>query len=152
MIEVRPLTRSEVSEAIGLWRSCGLTRPWNDPAADAERALKGRFSTIIGALASGHLIGTAMTGWDGHRGWVYYLAVEDNFRRWDLDRNLIRACEDWLGQYDPPKIQLMVGPENDEAAGFYKPIGYGEETLRVFPAALQCAPDAQRARGRFAGF
>ena len=94
MIGFRPLASSEIGEAVTLWEACGLTRPWNDPAADAERALHGPLSTIIGAFAGDHLIGTAMTGWDGHRGWIYYLGVEADFRRWGIGRKLIRACED----------------------------------------------------------
>ncbi|WP_340267286.1 GNAT family acetyltransferase [Sphingobium mellinum] len=132
MIEVRPLASSEVDEAVKLWDACGLTRPWNDPVADAQRALNGPASTIIGAFASGHLIGTAMTGWDGHRGWIYYLGVEADFRRWGVARKLIWTCEEWLAQFDVPKVQLMVRPDNDEAARFYNAIGYEEETFRVF--------------------
>lgn len=73
-----------------------------------------------------------MTGWDGHRGGVYYLAVEDNFRRWGLGRNSFEPARNGRRSTPPAKIQLMLRPENDEAAGFYKAIGYGEETLRVF--------------------
>jgi ribosomal protein S18 acetylase RimI-like enzyme len=136
MIEFRPLASSDVGAVVDLWEACGLIRPWNDPVADAERAIKGPSSTIIGAFADGNLIGTAMTGWDGHRGWIYYLGVDGDFRRWGVGRELIRACEDWLGQYAPPKVQLMVRPENDDAAQFYKAVGYDEEMVRVFSRRL----------------
>lgn len=129
MIEVRPLASSEVREAVKLWEACGLTRPWNDPAADARRALAGPSSTIIAAFASDRLVGTAMTGWDGHRGWIYYLAVESDFRRWGIARKLIQECEDWLARYEAPKVQLMVRTENGEAARFWEALGYEEETF-----------------------
>lgn len=132
MIEFRPLESSEVGEAAALWEASGLTRPSNDPFPDAERALRGPSSTIIGAFAKGHLIGTAMTGWGGHLGWIHYLTVERDFRRWGIGRRLVRGCEDWLGQYAPPNIQLTVRTENDEAARFYNGIGYEEETPCVF--------------------
>lgn len=132
MIEFRALHRSDIGAAVKLWEVCELTRPWNDPAADAERALGGPSSTIIGSFAAGDLIGTAMTGWDGHRGWVYYLAVDKDFRRWGIGRKLIRHCEDWLGQFGAPKIQLMVRNENSNAARFYEGIGYEEDSFRIF--------------------
>ncbi|MDE8654663.1 GNAT family acetyltransferase [Novosphingobium album (ex Liu et al. 2023)] len=114
-----------------------MTRPWNDPVADAQQALEGKSSTIIAVFANDHLIGTAMTGWDGHRGWIYYLAVESDFRRWGIARKLVRACEDWLAQHGAPKVQLMVRAENKEAARFWEAIGYAEETFRVFCRRLR---------------
>tara|TARA_B110001454_G_scaffold61214_1_gene59691 strand:+ start:1677 stop:2150 length:474 start_codon:yes stop_codon:yes gene_type:complete len=132
VIEFRPLVSSDIGEAVELWEACELTRPWNDPVADAERALGGPCSTIIGAFAAGHLIGTAMTGWDGHRGWIYYLGVDKDFRRWGIGRKLILHCEEWLGQFGAPKIQLMVRSENDAAARFYEAIGYEENSFRLF--------------------
>lgn len=137
MIEFRPLASSETGEAVALWKACGLTRPWNDPAADAGRALDGPLSTIFGAFANGHLIGTAMTGWDGHRGWIYYLGVDADFRRWGIARKLIWACEEWLAQFDAPKVQVMVRTENGEAARFYEAIGYEEDTFRFFYRRLR---------------
>lgn len=137
MIEFRPLASSEIGETVALWEACGLTRPWNDPVADAERALAGPISTIFGAFAGNQLIGTAMTGWDGHRGWIYYLAVESDFRRWGIGRALIRACEDWLTQHDAPTVQLMVRAENSEVARFYEAIGYEEEPFRFFYRRLR---------------
>jgi hypothetical protein len=101
MIEFRPLAKSENGDAVTLWEACSLTRPLNDPAANAGRALEGPHSTIIGALAGNHLLGTAMTGWDVHRRWIYYLGVEKD--RWAIGRKLIPGCEDWLAQLTLPR-------------------------------------------------
>lgn len=131
-IDFRPLTLSDIGDAVALWQECDLTRPWNDPVADAKRALSGATSTIIGAFAGTQLVGTAMTGSDGHRGWIYYLGVSRDCRRWGIGRKLIHTCEDWLRQFDSPKVQLMVRPESHEAAKFYKALGYGEDGFRVF--------------------
>ena len=117
-IEFRLLDPSEISDAVMLWEVCGLIRPWNDPTADALRALEGPSSTIMASFAAGHLIGTAMCGWDGHHGWIYYLGVDNVFRRWGVGRKLIWHCEDWLSQFGAPKVQLMVRAENNEAARF----------------------------------
>lgn len=131
-IEFRTLAPSEIGDAARLWGVCGLTRPWNDPEADARKALDGPTSTIIASFAGSHLIGTAMCGWDGHRGWVYYLGVDADFRRWGIGRKLIWHCEDWLGQFAAPKVQLMVRSDNDAAARFYEAIGYDEDEFRIF--------------------
>lgn len=131
-IEFRPLAPSEIGDAVKLWEVCGLIRPWNDPAADALRALEGPSSTIMASYAAGQLIGTAMYGWDGHRGWIYYLGVDNDFRRWGVGRKLIWHCEDWLGQFGTPKVQLIVRAENQEAARFYEAIGYEEDSFRFF--------------------
>lgn len=131
-IEIRPLVDADISAALSLWEVCELTRPWNDPEADARRALQGPSSTILGTFAGDHLVATAMTGWDGHRGWIYYFCVDRDFRRWGIGRKLVQACEEWLAQFGAPKVQLMVRPENSEAARFYEAIGYDEDAFRIF--------------------
>ncbi len=73
-----------------------------------------------------------MCGWDGHRGWIYYLAVDPDFRRWGVGRSLVQRCEDWLTRFDAPKIQLMVRPENKAACSFYDALGYDEDEFRLF--------------------
>jgi ribosomal protein S18 acetylase RimI-like enzyme len=132
MIEIRPIESTEIDGAFVLWEACGLVRPRNDAAVDAARALKGQNSTIIGAFAGQHLIGTAMIGWDGPQGWISYLGVGKDFRRWGIGRKLVCECEDWFGQSAPSHIQLMARAENDEAARFYKAMGYAEETPGAF--------------------
>lgn len=132
MIEFRPLATSEIDEAVALWQACGLTRTGNDPVADAKRALDGPLATIIGAFAGNHLIGTAMTGWDAHRGSILYLGVEADFRRWGVGRKLVRTCEDWLSQFNASEVQSMVRPENGEAVRFCKAVGYEEDAFGVF--------------------
>lgn len=131
-IEFRALARGEVPQAVRLWEACGLTRPWNDPEADALRSLDGPTSTILATFAGEHLIGTAMCGWDGHRGWIYYLGVDQDFRRWGIGKRLVNQCEEWLSQFGAPKVQLMVRMGNDGAARFYETIGYDEDFYRIF--------------------
>jgi ribosomal protein S18 acetylase RimI-like enzyme len=137
MIEFRPLAGSEIGEAVSLWEACGLTRSSNDPAADAKRAIDGPCSTIISTFAGDHLIGTAVTDWDDNCGRIYYLGVEADFRRWGIGRKLIRTCEDWLAQFNAPKVQLMVLAENDQASRFCEAIGYEEETYGVYYRQLR---------------
>ena len=111
--------------AVRLWHDCGLTRPWNDPEQDLARALLGPSSTVLACVdADGLLAGTVMVGSDGHRGWLYYLAVGPAYRGHGLGRLLVRAAERWLVERNVPKVQLMVRHGSEPVLGFYQRLGY----------------------------
>ncbi|MFG1213490.1 GNAT family acetyltransferase [Xanthobacter flavus] len=119
-----------------LWERAGLTRPWNDPHADIALARRGPHSTILVAREGGRIAGSAMVGHDGHRGWVYYLAVEPDLQGRGLGRALLRAVEDWLRARAIPKLMLLVRPDNEKVRGFYAAEGYLEEPRIVFSRRL----------------
>ena len=119
-----------------LWERAGLTRPWNDPHADIALARRGPHSTILVAREGGRVLGSAMVGHDGHRGWVYYLAVEPDLQGRGLGRALLRAVEDWLRARAIPKLMLLVRPDNEKVRGFYAAEGYVEEPRIVFSRRL----------------
>lgn len=124
---IEPLPAPLFADAVALWHDCGLTRPWNDPDADLRRAISGPASTVLAARDDeGRLLGTAMVGHDGHRGWVYYLAVVAPARGQGLGRDLVRACERWVSERGIPKLQLMVRRTNPEVIGFYEALGYAD--------------------------
>jgi ribosomal protein S18 acetylase RimI-like enzyme len=116
-------TSADAAAVIALWRACGLTRPWNDPAADYERALAGEHSAILLLHDGDTVTATIMVGEDGHRGWVYYLAVAADRRRAGLGARMMLAAEDWLRGRGVPKIQLMVREGNEDALAFYAALG-----------------------------
>lgn len=128
---IAPLRTTEADAAIALWRAAGLTRPWNDPAADIAAALAGPASTILAARADGLIVGTVMAGYDGHRGWLYYLAVAPGRRGQGIGRRLIAAAETWLAERGAPKAQLMIRHDNHAAAGFYAKLGYERQEAVV---------------------
>lgn len=125
---------------VGLWERTGLTRPWNDPHADIALARRGPHSTILvardGTKDGARLLGSVMTGHDGHRGWVYYLAVEPELQGRGLGRALLAAAEDWLRARAVPKLMLLVRPDNEKVRGFYHAAGYLEEPRIVFSRRL----------------
>jgi ribosomal protein S18 acetylase RimI-like enzyme len=127
VIGIDELAPAEIEAAVALWEACDLTRPWNDPHADARRALEGATSTILALRRDGRLVATVMVGADGHRGWVYYLAVAPDLRKRGLGEAMMRTAEAWALARGVPKMQLMVRPENAAAAGFYHAIGYQTE-------------------------
>jgi ribosomal protein S18 acetylase RimI-like enzyme len=120
---IRAALPADQASVIALWHACGLTRPWNDPAQDFTRALAGETSAVLVAEGESGLTGSVMIGDDGHRGWVYYLAVAESARRTGLGRALMAAAEEWLKARGCPKIQLMVRDSNEEALGFYAALG-----------------------------
>lgn len=138
--EISALRRAEIAAAAALWDACGLTRPWNDPVQDAERALDGAASTILAVRSEAdEVIATVMVGMDGHRGWVYYLAVSPDFRRQGWGRRLISAAEEWLRERGAPKMQLMVRSSNTSVAGFYAALGYSDQETVVLGKFLDPA-------------
>lgn len=121
---IAPLGLDSLPALVALWEACGLTRPWNDPASDARIAIEGPSSAILGLRDGDVLAGSVMVGFDGHRGWVYYLAVAPGRRRSGLGRDLMCAAETWLEARGCPAIRLMVRDDNVQALGFYAAIGY----------------------------
>ncbi len=130
-LKIDDLMADEIEAAVALWEACGLTRPWNDPRADARLALEGPSSTILAGRDARGLTATAMVGADGHRGWVYYLAVAPDRRRRHHGEAMMRAAEAWVAARGMPKIQLMVRSDNAATVRFYKAIGYAEDPVRV---------------------
>ncbi len=136
MPEVDVLAEAEIPAAAVLWEAAGLTRPWNDPIADARRALVGPASTILAARRNGVLIGTVMVGHDGHRGWVYYLAVAADAQRGGIARALMAAAENWCAAAGVPRLNLMVRTGNTGVLGFYDRLGYRASDVVVLQKDL----------------
>jgi ribosomal protein S18 acetylase RimI-like enzyme len=135
-VNIEPLPEKLYADAVALWHETGLTRPWNDPAADLNRATEGAESTILGGLDGDTLVATAMVGHDGHRGWVYYLAVDPARQGQGIGRQMMAACEDWVLAQRIPKLQLMVRSGNVAAAGFYQKLGYTDAEVVVLGKRL----------------
>ena len=112
---------------VALWQTCGLTRPWNDPAADFDFALTGPASTVLTLRAGETVVGSAMIGHDGHRGGLYYLAVDPAHRGQGFGRRLMAEAENWLRSRGVPKLNLLVRRENVAVIGFYEALGYGDQ-------------------------
>ena len=117
--------------AVDLWATTGLTRPWNDAYADFARAVEGSSSAVLGLYDGDTLVGTAMVGVDGHRGWVYYLASHPQRRGEGIGRALMEAAERWVEERGMPKIQLMVRRTNTAVVDFYTALGYAEQDTLV---------------------
>jgi ribosomal protein S18 acetylase RimI-like enzyme len=135
-MEIGPLSTSQRAAAIALWHDAGLVVPRNDPRADLERALAGPSSAVLAGTLDGSLVATAVIGHDGHRGWVYYLAVAPLARGRGYGRAMMDACERWLADRGVPKLNLMVRTSNDAVLGFYEALGYGRDEVVVMSRRL----------------
>ena len=135
-MEIGELDSSYRVETVALWTRTGLTRPWNPPDEDFDRAVAGPGSAVLGAVDGDHLVATAMVGHDGHRGWVYYLAVDPDVQATGVGRAMMQAAEAWVRDAGIPKIQLMVRSTNTHALGFYDAIGFTVEDTVVLSRRL----------------
>ena len=126
-LAIAPIDDADVAGVIALWQACGLTRPWNDPAADIALARKGSNATVLIGRNNGSIVATVLAGHDGHRGWVYYLAVDPDRRHKGYGRVMMSAAEDWLRERGIEKLQLLVRPDNRSVKNFYQSLGYSEQ-------------------------
>jgi hypothetical protein len=131
VLEIRPLVNEQVDEVVALWRACDLLRPWNDPHADIALVRGSTGGELFTGLNAGVLVASVMCGSDGHRGWLYYLAVSPERRGRGFGRAMVRHAESWLEAGGCPKVQLMIREENTAVQDFYSALGYEQESRVV---------------------
>jgi ribosomal protein S18 acetylase RimI-like enzyme len=128
-MKIRPFQNSDESAVIDLWQKCNLVRPVNDPKKDIRRKLAVNPDLFLVGLAGGKLIATAMAGYEGHRGWINYLAVHPEYRRKGHARQIMSEAEKLLRNLGCPKINLQVRTNNTEAIEFYQRIGFSVDEV-----------------------
>jgi ribosomal protein S18 acetylase RimI-like enzyme len=128
-IEIRPFRPDETESVVALWEACDLIRPWNDPRKDIERKLRVDSELFLVAVEDELVVGVVMAGYEGHRGWVNYLAVDPGRRRQGLGKDLMAAAERLLAERGCPKINLQVRSENADVIAFYVALGYMKDDV-----------------------
>jgi ribosomal protein S18 acetylase RimI-like enzyme len=131
-LSIAAIEDADIAGVIALWQRCGLTRPWNDPAADIALARQGPNATILTGRDDSGIVASVLVGHDGHRGWVYYVAVDPDYRHKGYGRVIMGAAEDWLRRRGIEKMQLMVRPDNTQVQAFYQSLGYFEQQRIVY--------------------
>jgi ribosomal protein S18 acetylase RimI-like enzyme len=127
-MQVRPYRDEDRDRVIALWELVFSDRsPHNDPAASIARKLRVQRELLVVAEEDGEIVGTAMGGYDGHRGWVYAVAVHPNHRRRGIGAALMKRVEQDLAAMGCPKLNLQVRGSNRQAVRFYEKLGYGAE-------------------------
>ncbi len=135
-IQFRQFHPHDTEATVALWQACGLTRPWNDPHRDIERKLQQEPELFIVAEHNGQLMGSVMAGYDGHRGWIYYLSVLPQYQSQGLGKSLVLQAEQKLRSKGCPKIQLMIRHENSGVQDFYRTLGYEQAEVVVLGKRL----------------
>jgi ribosomal protein S18 acetylase RimI-like enzyme len=138
-MNVRPYSAEDEEAVIKLWNRCDLVRPWNDPKLDISRKMKVQPDLFLVGVLDHKIIATAMGGYEGHRGWVNYLAVDADYQRQGLGREMMAHLEERLLGLGCPKINLQVRVGNSTALAFYDKIGYKED--RAVSLGKRLIPD-----------
>ena len=123
-LEIRSYQESDQGAVVKLWQDCGLVMPWNDPAKDIQRKLRIQREMFLVGFLGTQLVGTVMVGFEGHRGWINYLAVHPRHMKEGLGRLLMEEAERLLRAAGCPKINLQIRDSNTDVIEFYKRIGY----------------------------
>lgn len=123
-MQIRPFRDDDEPAVIALWRACGLIRSWNDPHKDIRRKTAAQRELFLVGTLEQQIIASVMAGYEGHRGWVYYLAVAPAQQRRGLGARLMHEVERLLLERGCPKLNLMVRTSNVGVIEFYRRLGY----------------------------
>ena len=138
-IEIRPYQESDEVSVVQIWTDCELVAPWNDPHRDCQRKLKVQSEMFLVGCINGQIVSTVMIGYEGHRGWINYLAVHPDYQGAGIGKRMMEEAEIILGKSGCPKINLQVRSTNLNVIEFYKKIGY--KTDDVVSLGKRLSPD-----------
>ena len=124
---IRPFKEGDVEALVSLWNMCKLTVPWNNPYIDIARKLKVQAELFLVGYLEDKLIASVMGGYDGHRGWINYLAVHPDFQARGYWKQLMDNVENGLRELGCPKINLQIRKWNDKVFTYYQKLGFVEE-------------------------
>lgn len=123
-LNIRQYTRADLSQVVSLWQECGIVVAWNNPELDIERKLKVNPELFLVGINREKIIATIMGGYEGHRGWINYLAVSPELQRKGFGGKMVREIERMLRKRGCPKINLQVRTHNKDVIRFYSSLGY----------------------------
>jgi ribosomal protein S18 acetylase RimI-like enzyme len=128
-MNIRVFEPADEAAVIDLWEQCGLTRPWNNPQKDIQRKLLIQPHLFLVGCIDQQLMATVMAGYEGHRGWINYLAIAPAYRSQGLGRTLMAEAEQRLRAAGCPKISLLVRSSNRDVLWFYHKLGYTQDEV-----------------------
>ncbi len=126
-MQIRPFTREDTEGVVRLWREVGITRPWNDPHRDIERKLTVQPELFLVGVSDDEVVASAMSGFDGHRGWLYYFAVSPGSQGQGLGKRLLEEVERLLTDRGCPKLNVQIRGGATELVERYEAWGYSED-------------------------
>jgi len=128
-VQIRPFQPGDEKSVVALWQRCDLVRPWNDPHRDIQRKLRVRPDLFLVGLLDGQVVASVMVGYEGHRGWLNYLAIAPELRRRGYARAIVAEAERLLREAGCPKINLQIRASNHEVIEFYRRLGYSVDEV-----------------------
>lgn len=127
-MNIRSFALTDTEAVVQLWRDCALVRPWNNPYKDIERKLSVTPELfLVGTDDAGTLMASIMVGYDGHRGWINYLAVHPDHQRQGHASRLMQKAEALLTARGSPKLSLQIRAGNEAVIAFYASQGYTDD-------------------------
>ena len=123
-MKIRNFTERDLTQVIQLWKDCDLTRPWNDPSKDIFRKISYQPELFLVGEIDNKVMASAMVGYDGHRGSIFYLAVAPEFQRLGYGETLMKEAERVLISLGCPKLNIVVRSTNEKVLEFYSKLGY----------------------------
>lgn len=138
-MQIRPYLEADEAAVVALWQACGLTRPWNDPYKDIARKLAVQRELFLVGERDARIVASVMAGYEGHRGWVNYLAVAPELRGQGHGAALMQHVERALRARGCPKINLLVRSSNSAVLAFYRRLGYAVD--EAVPLGKRLIPD-----------
>jgi len=135
-MKIRAFEPQDEAAVVALWEACKLTRPWNDPRKDIARKLAVQPELFLVGIVENAIVASVMAGYEGHRGWVNYLAVWPACRGRGYGRMLMQHVEAALERRGCPKVSLLVRNSNRDAMEFYRRLGYAEDASVSFGKRL----------------
>jgi len=135
-MQIRRFQREDETAVVALWQRCGLVVPRNDPARDIALKMSWQPELFLVGEQNGEIVASVMAGYEGHRGWINYLAVDPDTRQQGLGRQMMSAAEDALRALGCAKINLQVRTTNAAVRTFYQRIGYAEDEVISFGKRL----------------
>jgi len=137
MLTTRPFQTEDEADIINLWTRCGLVKPQNDPRKDILRKSKIQPEMFLVGLLQGKVVASVMVGYDGHRGWINYLAVCPGHQKRGFGRRMMTEAERLLQAKGCPKINLQVRTSNFEVLAFYRAIGFVQDDVTSLGKRLE---------------
>jgi ribosomal protein S18 acetylase RimI-like enzyme len=128
-IEIRPFVIEDTDQVLEVWSLAGMTTPERNPRADIQKKLRHSPESFFVGTLEGKVVATVMVGYDGHRGWIYSLAVRPDLQRKGIGSQMMEEAENWLRQQGCPRAKLQIDEARSDVAGFYKKLGYEVQPL-----------------------
>ena len=126
---IRPFEIQDEEPVIELWHRCGLVVPWNDPKQDIWHKLQVQPELFLLCLVNAQIVATVMAGYEGHRGWLNYLAVAPGYQRQRIGQQMVDAATAKLRALNCPKINLQIRATNTAVIAFYKKLGFNVDEV-----------------------